>query len=118
MIEIPQEVIQAPDGKFVIFWRAWCSLTKRELTFRSHLGTVPTFEEMKVWVDRFFRHYELREVRPWDHEDEKRILFPVPVQNVKFRSPKFELAQPGRRRQSFGVPGLAGSSLLGGRSLI
>jgi len=93
-------MIVLPNGKVVIFWRAKCRMTGREQNFRSHMAGLLPFDEMQVWVTKFFRNLDLLEVRPWDVEDDHRINYPVPVQHVKFDVPIPDLAKPDPRRIS------------------
>jgi hypothetical protein len=105
-----------PDGKYVIFWRAKCRMTGREMKFQSATAWWPgSFDVMKDWVDKTFRNLDLLEYRPWDSlsEDKGRVLFPVPVQNVKFKVKIPNLAQPEPRKLSLLI-----SRPLGGRSLL
>ncbi len=123
--ELDGAVEQGADGKYLIFWRAKCLVTGQEKKFKSLMPYFPmTFDVMKAFVDQFYRKLELLEYRPWNsQEDAHRILYPVPVQHVKFDVPKPSLAQPEPRRLSLliqqpakGLP--AGASLLGGQSLL
>jgi hypothetical protein len=107
-------VIRTGDGKCVVFWRAKCRVTGRELNYCTHMHELLDFEPMREWVGKFFRNLELLEVRPWDAaEDGHRVQYPVPIQHVKFDVKVPDLAQPERRKKSLFI-----SRPLGGRSLL
>lgn len=95
-------VEMTPEGKYLIFWRAKCTITGREENRVSAAPFWPgDFEVMKQWVSRFFRHLELLEYRPWSsREDGHRIRYPVPPQHVQFAAPRPVLDRPAVGRLS------------------
>ena len=58
-------------------------------------------EEMAAWVATFYRHLEYLEHRPWtDLEDGHRLLYPVPLHNVRFNQRPLAEPRPDPRRRS------------------
>lgn len=114
------------DAGPVTFWRAKCKLTGRELKFRTAFPPPATFEAMAAWVGRFWRNLELLEYAPWDEAMHGGgMLYPVPVQHVKFDVKTPDLFAPERNRVPVLISKpLGGASLfshgriLGGKSLI
>jgi hypothetical protein len=94
-------MVVTPSGKVLVFWRAKCLLTGREENRQSAMNRLLPFEQMREWVNTYFRNLELLEVRPWDPaEDGHRTLYPVPPQHVRFHVPVPDLAKPDPRRIS------------------
>jgi len=82
---------------FVVCWNA---MTQREESYVV-AKFFQTPEEAEAHTRRWHRNWEYRSHEPWSEQTHgHRMIFPVPIQNVKFYVKKPDLERPDPRRKS------------------